>query len=131
PILLTGDNPQIAQAIAQQLVATGTVEHPFLGIQMVTITPELKEQIRQQTNTEIPADKGVAIMKVVPNSPAAQGDLQAGDVIQSLQGQPIESADQVQDLVSKTPVGDELTVGVLRNGQPQTLTVKVGVLPNR
>lgn len=119
-----------AQAIAQQLVATGTVEHPFLGIQMVTITPELKEQIRQQTNTEIPADKGVAIMKVVPNSPAAQGDLQAGDVIQSLQGQPIESADQVQDLVSKTPVGDELTVGVLRNGQPQTLTVKVGVLPN-
>ncbi|MEB3227752.1 MAG: HhoA/HhoB/HtrA family serine endopeptidase [Synechocystis sp.] len=120
-----------AQAIAQQLVATGTVEHPFLGIQMVTITPELKEQIRQQTNTEIPADKGVAIMKVVPNSPAAQGDLQTGDVIQSLQGQPIESADQVQDLVSKTPVGDELTVGVLRNGQPQTLTVKVGVLPNR
>jgi len=119
-----------AQDIAQQLAAKGKVDHPFLGIQMVTVTPELKEQIRQRTNTEIQADQGVVIMKVVPNSPAAQANLQGGDVIQSVQGQRIESADQVQKIVSQTPVGDELSLEVLRNGQVQTLTIKVGLLPS-
>ena len=118
-----------AKEIAQQLTTQGKVDHPFLGIQMVTVTPELKDQIRQQTNTEIQADKGVVIMEVVPNSPAAQANLQAGDVIQKVQGQAIESADQVQEIVGKTKIGDQLTVDVLRNGKPETLTVEVGVLP--
>lgn len=120
-----------AQAIAQQLTTTGNVNHPFLGIQMVTITPELKAQIQQQTNLDIPADQGVAILNVVPNSPAAQGNLQAGDIIQSLQGQPIESADQVQDIVSQTAVGEALSMDVLRNGKTERLSVKVGILPTR
>jgi Do/DeqQ family serine protease len=119
-----------AKEIAQQLATAGKVDHPFLGIQMVTITPELKEQLRQQNNTEIEAEQGVVIMKVVPNSPAAQSNLQTGDVIQSLQGQPIESADQVQEIVSKTKVGDALSVNVLRNGKTETLTVTVGLLPS-
>ena len=119
-----------AKEIAQQLTTQGKVDHPFLGIQMVTVTPELKEQIRQQTNTEIQADQGVVIMKVVPDSPAAQGNLQAGDVIQKLQGQAIESADQVQKIVSKTTVGDELTIDLLRNGKAETIAVKVGILPS-
>jgi Do/DeqQ family serine protease len=118
-----------AKEIAQQLTTQGKVDHPFLGIQMVTVTPELKDQIRQQTNTDIQADKGVVIMAVVPNSPAAQGNLQAGDVIQKVQGQLIESADQVQAIVSKTTVGNELSVEVLRQGKAETLTVTVGVLP--
>lgn len=118
-----------AKEIAQQLTTQGKVDHPFLGIQMVTVTPELKEQIRQQTNTDIQADKGVVIMDVVPNSPAAQGNLQAGDVIQKVQGQPIESADQVQEIVGKTKIGDQLSVDVLRDGKAETLTVKVGILP--
>lgn len=119
-----------AQEIAQQLIATGKVEHAYLGIQMVTMTPELQSQIRQETGMNIPVDKGVVIMQVMPNSPAAIAKLEQGDVLQSLQGQPVENAEQVQSLVGKLAVGDEVELGILRNGQQQNLTVTIGALPS-
>jgi S1-C subfamily serine protease len=119
-----------AQEIAEQLIATGKVEHAYLGIQMVTMTPELQSQIRQETGMDIPVDKGVVIMQVMPNSPAAAANLQQGDVLQSLQGQPVKNAEQVQSLVGKLVVGDEVELGILRNGQQQNLTVTIGALPS-
>ncbi|AIE73401.1 MULTISPECIES: HhoA/HhoB/HtrA family serine endopeptidase [unclassified Synechocystis] len=119
-----------AQEIAEQLIATGKVEHAYLGIQMVTMTPELQNQIRQETGMDVPVDKGVVIMQVMPNSPAAAANLQQGDVLQSLQGQAVENSEQVQSLVAKLAVGDQVELGVLRNGQRQNLTVTIGALPS-
>lgn len=119
-----------AQEIAEQLIATGKVEHAYLGIQMVTMTPELQSQIRQETGMDVPVDKGVVIMQVMPNSPAAAANLQQGDVLQSLQGQAVENSEQVQSLVGKLAVGDRVELGILRNGQQQNLTVTIGALPS-
>ena len=119
-----------AQAIAEQLITTGKVEHAYLGIRMVTITPELKAEIKAKNGTEIPVDQGVAIMEVVPDSPAAQANLKAGDIIQTLQGETITGADQVQEIVSKMAVGGQLPLTVLRDGNPQNLTATIGVLPS-
>jgi S1-C subfamily serine protease len=79
-----------AERIANQLVAKGKVEHPFLGIQMVTLTPELKQNINSNPNAglNVDEDQGVLIAKVMPNSPAAKAGLRAGDVIQKINGQP-------------------------------------------
>ncbi len=119
-----------AQEIAEQLITTGKVEHAYIGIQMVTITPALKAEIQEKTGTELQADQGVAVMRVMPNSPATRGNLQSGDIIQSIQGETITSAEQVQSLVSKMKVGEELEIDILREGKPQTLTITLGVLPN-
>lgn len=120
-----------AQAIAEQIIAKGKVDHPFLGIQMVQVTPELKQQLRQSTGVMLKAEQGVAIMRVVPDSPADAAGVKPGDVIQSVQGQAVQSPSQVQDLVEKTQIGSTLPLQINRDGQVVSLNVKVGVMPNR
>ena len=120
-----------AQSIAEQIIAKGKVDHPFLGIQMVEVTPELKQQLRQNTGVMLKAEQGVAIMRVVPNSPADAAGVKPGDVIQNVQGQAVQSPSQVQDLVEKTQIGSTLPLQINRDGQVVSLNVKVGVMPNR
>jgi Do/DeqQ family serine protease len=120
-----------AERIAEQLITTGKVEHPYLGIQMAPITPELQEQLKSRQGMTLPVDKGIVIVGVVPNSPAAQAGLQAGDVLTRVQGQAVTKAETVQNMVANTPVGTELPLTVLRKGQSVDLSVQVGTLPTK
>jgi Do/DeqQ family serine protease len=117
-----------AQAIAEQLIAQGRVDHPFLGIQMTTLSPAIATQFEQQTGRSLGTETGVLIAEVLPNSPAAQGGLQAGDVIERMNNTDITSAEQVQQQVAQTQVGDELSLQINRSGQTRSLKVRTGVL---
>ncbi|MDJ1184891.1 HhoA/HhoB/HtrA family serine endopeptidase [Roseofilum casamattae] len=120
-----------AQDIAEQLVTKGEVDHPFLGIQMVALTPELKADINNSPNSDftILEDRGVLIVQVIPNSPAAQAGIRAGDVIVEIAGETISEAGQVQQLVQNTKVGEPLNITVRRNGKSENLVVRPGVFP--
>jgi Do/DeqQ family serine protease len=120
-----------AQGIANQLISKGRVEHPYLGIQMVTLTPEVKQKINdsRDSNLSIDEDRGVLIARVMSNSPASRAGLRAGDVITQVNGQSIKDADAVQRAVENTKVGDNLPVGVRRSGQSLNLTVQTGAFP--
>jgi len=122
-----------AQRIANQLVAKGKVEHPYLGIQMVALTPELKKNINSDPNSglSVDEDRGVLVVKVMPDSPAAASGLRAGDVIQKLNGQTVTDADTVQQAVENSSVGKDLQLEVHRNGQNKTLTVRAGAFPDQ
>jgi len=120
-----------AQRIAQQLIATGKVDHPYLGIQMVTLTPEIKERINTKIGINLAVDKGVLLVDVVKNSPASAAGLKQGDVIQRIDNQPVSTIDDVQKLVEKSKIGNPLQVQVLRNGQTAQLAVKPAPLPVR
>jgi serine protease Do len=118
-----------ARDIAEELIATGKAEHSFLGIQMAQITPELKQELKSQTNLEVNATEGILVVEVLPESPADRAGLKSGDVIQKIAGQKITTADQVQQAVEKTNVGDKLQLGLIRDDQQLELAVKVGILP--
>lgn len=120
-----------AKRVSQQLIANGKVDHPYVGIRMVTITPELKDQINKDANSGliITASKGVLIGGVMPGSPGEKSGLRAGDVITRINGQPIETADQVQSQVEKASVGASLKFDIERNGQAQTISIKTGSVP--
>ena len=118
-----------ARDIAEELIAKGKVDHPFLGIQMAAITPELKQELKSQKNLDVNAAEGILIIDVVPDSPANRAGLQSGDVIQEIEGKEITNANEVQQAVAKTNVSDELNLGLLRNGKQLDLEVKVGILP--
>ncbi|WP_066380372.1 MULTISPECIES: HhoA/HhoB/HtrA family serine endopeptidase [unclassified Anabaena] len=121
------------QRISNQLIATGKVQHPYLGIQMVSLTPQIKQNINSDPNSglTVDEDKGVLIVRVVPNSPAAKAGIRAGDVIQRLNGQSVKDATSVQRAVENTQIGGQLQVEVKRNGQNLNLAVRPGAFPTQ
>lgn len=119
-----------AKAIATQLQRDGKVAHPYLGVQMVTLTPELAKQNNNDPNSmfEIPEVKGVLVMRVVPNSPAATAGIRRGDVIVQIDNKPITSAEQLQRVVEDSNLGQVLQVKVQRGNQTQMLSVRTAEL---
>jgi Do/DeqQ family serine protease len=120
-----------AQRISSQIIATGKVEHPYLGIQMVGLTPQLKQNINSDPNSglSVDEDKGVLVVKVVPNSPAAKAGIRAGDVIQKLGGQAVTDANSVQKVVENSQIGGDLRLELRRNGQNLNVAVQPGAFP--
>ena len=118
-----------ARDIAEELIAKGKVDHPYLGIQMTTITPELKQELKRQKNLDVNSESGILVVEVFPNSPAHKAGLKSGDVIQEIEGEEIIQADQVQQAVAKTDIGEKLSLGLLRDEKQLKIDVGVGILP--
>lgn len=121
----------MVERIATELAETGKVEHPFLGIQMVTLSPTVKEEINTDPNSGLTVDEdaGILVVRVLPDSPAAKGGLRAGDVITSVEGTTVADAADVQRIVGNGKVGEKLTLEITRNGEVERLAVKPGNLP--
>jgi S1-C subfamily serine protease len=119
-----------AKAIAVQLQRDGKVVHPYLGVQMVTLTPELAKQNNGDPNSmfAIPEVKGVLVMRVVPNSPAATAGIRRGDVIVQIDNQSITNAEQLQGVVEDSTLGQALQVKIQRGNQTQQLSVRTAEL---
>ncbi|NMG20959.1 serine protease [Brasilonema bromeliae SPC951] len=120
-----------AQGIAQQLIAKGKVDHPYLGIKMATLTPDVKEQVNSTLGINLATDKGILLLDVVPRSPAAAAGLKTGDVIQRISNQPVTKIEEVQKIVEKSQIGSPLELQVLRNGQTTQIAVRPEPLPVR
>jgi S1-C subfamily serine protease len=122
---------ETARRVAEQLFAKGRVEHPYLGVQMVDLTPALRKEINQDTdaNLKVNQDEGVLVVRVFDNSPAAQGGIQQGDIIQKIDGKAVKTSSDVQTKVEGSQIGTPLQVEVNRNGQVRSLRVKPGAFP--
>lgn len=121
---------ETAERIANQLFTHGQASHPFLGIQMVDLTPDVREKLQQNLNgVTLTAEKGVVIMGVLEETPAQKAGLRPGDVIQKINGVAISTAADVQELVEATEVGTLLQVEVNRQGQTNTIGVRPAPFP--
>lgn len=123
---------ETAKRIADSLIATGKVEHPYLGIQMINLSPMAREEINEQMKNDfkITQDKGVLIVQVIPNSPAQKAGLRRGDIIQKIEGKEINTTEEVQDCVEASAVGDVLQLQINRQGQLQKIAVRTGAYPS-
>ncbi|MBD0265197.1 MAG: trypsin-like peptidase domain-containing protein, partial [Tolypothrix sp. Co-bin9] len=99
-----------AQRIAQQLIAKGRVDHPYLGVAMETLTPEMKRVLSNASEgrLKIRTDKGVFIRGVVRGSPAATAGLRAGDVIISISNKPVAKNEDVLKILENSQIGSPL-----------------------
>lgn len=122
---------ETAQRAFEQLFSKGRVEHPFLGIQMVDLTPSLRKELEQESSSDIRVsqDRGVLVARVAENSPAAQGGLRSGDIIQKIGGTAVQTASDVQARVEASNIGTALEIEVKRNNQIQTVQVRPGAYP--
>ncbi|MGQ9872296.1 HhoA/HhoB/HtrA family serine endopeptidase [Leptodesmis sp.] len=122
---------ETAQRVAEQLFSKGRVDHPYLGIQMVDLTPALRKEINgsSELKLKINRDEGVLVVRVVENSPAAKAGIQQGDIIQKVEGQSVKAAADVQAKVEASKIGANLKLEILRNGQPQQIQIKPEAFP--
>ncbi len=117
-----------AKTIKDQLMRGEKVAHPYLGIQMETLTPQLAQQNNNDPNSpiQIPEINGVLVVRVLPNSPSATAGLRRGDVIVQVDGQSVTKAEQLQSFVEDTTIGQVLQIKVRRGNQTQQLSVRTG-----
>jgi S1-C subfamily serine protease len=122
-----------AQQIAEQLITKGQVDHAYLGVQMATLTPTLKENLARESrgSIQVQADQGVIIVGIAKNSPADQAGLQPGDVIQQVGSNAVRTADQIQEAVDNSTIGSNLPLEINRNGRNLTLSVIPGKFPSQ
>ncbi|MGK7924323.1 MAG: HhoA/HhoB/HtrA family serine endopeptidase [Spirulina sp.] len=123
---------ETAKRIANQLFAQGKADHPYLGIQMITLNADSRDRINEDPNTTfiITSDRGIIIMGVIPHSPAARAGFQVGDIIRKVGGKDVKTATDVQQQVELSQIGQLLEVEVDRQGTIEVLQVLPEAFPN-
>jgi serine protease Do len=110
----------LAKSVAEQLIAHGAVHHGYLGISMNDVTPANAQFFNLKDAT------GAIVAQVTPDSPASRAGLKYGDVIDQLNGHKIIDGSALQVAVSQDQPGQTIALGIIRNGEPMTVSVKVG-----
>ena len=110
---------ETAFRVAEQLFETGEAIHPYIGIQMVNLTPDRRNQINQsqELDMQLQADSGVLILKVLADTPAAKAGLKPGDILVTVNTVNVETASDVQNQVEASRVGQPLDIEVKRDNQ--------------
>ncbi|WP_299414318.1 HhoA/HhoB/HtrA family serine endopeptidase [Acaryochloris sp. IP29b_bin.148] len=121
-----------AKSLKDQLVRGEKIAYPYVGVQMTTLTPQQAQENNKDPNSPfiLPEIDGALVMKVFPNTPAAKAGIRWGDVIVSVDGQPIKSANDMQSFVEKTTVGQNLQLILKRGERTQQVAVQTAALEN-
>lgn len=96
----------------------------FLGVQIQPVTAEIADSLG------LKKAEGALVDSAQDGSPAAKAGVQAGDVITGVNGTPVKSARDLARSVATMQPHSTVKLDVLRNGQPQTVTVTLGTMPN-
>jgi S1-C subfamily serine protease len=119
-----------AKEIMPRLARGEKIVHPYLGIQIANLTPDLARRNNNDPNSTIrlPEVSGVLVTGVIPSSPAASAGVRRGDVITQIEGQAITAADQLQSMVDQSQLGQSLKITLKRGDRTQQLSVRTAAL---
>jgi serine protease Do len=88
----------------------------WLGIETREVTSDTVKEFK------LPAERGVVVGRVAPNSPAAKAGLKENDVITELDGQRIEGSTQFRRMIREIPAGRTVQLTIWRDGRSETLS---------
>jgi serine protease Do len=101
----------------------GKVVRGYLGMSIGDVTEEIREAFN------LSEARGALVQSVDPGKPADKAGIRHGDVVVDVDGKPIRNNRELIDYISYLPVGTEVKVGVIRNGQRMVLTAKTAQRP--
>ena len=114
----------VAIDVSNQLKKDGKVSRGWLGV----VIQEVNKDLAESFGLDKPA--GALVAQVLEDGPAAKSGLQVGDVILSMNGQPIVMSADLPHLVGTLKDGDKAKLEIIRNGKRQNLDVTVGAMPD-
>ncbi|MBN2006580.1 MAG: trypsin-like peptidase domain-containing protein [Anaerolineae bacterium] len=130
--------------VVSQLIARGYYPHPWMGVEMVSLTPSIARMFRD-AGMELPVETGLLVLEATRGGPAQNGGIRGGDrivrmgryqvpvggdIITAINGQPISNMEAwTIYLETQTTVGDTVQVTFLRDGVEQTASVVLAEQP--
>lgn len=96
---------------------SGATTGSFLGIRMQELNDQLADFLG------VNPDDGVLVVEVIENSPAGSAGIRAGDILQSVGNQRINSPTDVQRLIAQERPGSSVDIQVIRDRRPRTVSV--------
>ena len=115
-----------AKSLESALASGKTVPHPYIGVRMLNLTPEIAQVNNRNPNAlfEIPEVSGILIVQVLPDTPAQAAGLRRGDVIISANGKAIADGGELQNLVENIGLNQSIKLKVKRGDRVLELTVQ-------
>jgi serine protease Do len=113
----------MARSVMDQIVGHGKVVRGYLGLYPQDVTPALAKEFG------LSKPGGALVSGLKPDAPAARAGLKNGDVILELNGQAIESANDLRLRISQTAPGSSVKLEVSRDGKTQNMDVTLAELP--
>jgi len=107
------------------MVMLGDEGASWLGVESQEISSEKAKELK------LPAERGVLLERIVPDSPAAKAGLKDNDVITEINGQRVEGAAQFRRMIHEIPAGRSAQFTVWRDGHAQTISVTLGKSEDR
>jgi serine protease Do len=114
-----------AKWIMQQLLDKGSVQRGYLGVGISAVDSDVAKKMN------LPPQQGLIVGEVVAKSPAADAGLTEGDVILKINGQPVRTPRDLQEVVERTPVDSKIELNLIRDGKPMNVAVAVKPLPEQ
>ncbi len=113
----------LVKNVVGQLRTAGHVTRGFLGVETQPVTASIAPGLG------LPADaKGALVAAVSPDSPASRAGLQPGDVLQTVNGTTVRTPHELATMVAEAKPGDTAQIGLVRDGKPTSLDVKLTAL---
>jgi serine protease Do len=113
----------VAMDVSNQLKSGGKVSRGWLGV----VIQEVNKDLAESFGLDKPA--GALVAQIQDDGPAAKGGLQVGDVILSMNGQPIIMSADLPHLVGALKAGSKAKLEVIRDGKRQNVELTVGAIP--
>ncbi|CAG9171009.1 Do family serine endopeptidase [Cupriavidus pinatubonensis] len=112
-----------AKQVMESIISTGSVTRGWIGVEPQDMTPEIAESFG------LDAKQGALIAAVVQGGPADKAGVKPGDVLASVDGQPITDTTALLNAIAQLKPGVDIKMKVIRRGKPAELTVTIGKRP--
>ncbi len=107
--------------VIDQLIAHGEVVRGYLGVTLATVNPVIAQRFG------LDVEEGVLITNVLNGTPAHQAGIEPRDVAINFNGEILTSSNEFIHLIRTSPIGEELQITIVREGEHLTFSVVLAV----